>query len=212
MTEQEIREELQRDIWWFDFPNFYNLVAYHESFTKFIELGVWKGNSIAYLANLLRNRKDLEIYGVDTFENSNYIGHTLVKNETVLNLYEIYDYNLKRNNVRHLIKDIKGCSWEAAKQFPDEYFDFILIDADHCYQPVKNDILNWFPKIKKSGVFAGHDWECASIAKAVREIFKDGTYTISHSCYPGEQRPKECQLNSIWYFDFTTIDKNKVKK
>jgi len=212
MTEQEIREELQRDIWWFDFPNFYNLVAYRESFTKFIELGVWKGNSISYLANLLRNRKGVEIYGVDMFEKSNYISHTLVKNETVLNLYEIYDYNLKRNNVRHLIKDIKGCSWEVAKQFPDEYFDFILIDADHGYQSVKKDILNWFPKIKKSGMFAGHDWECVHIARAVKEIFKDGTYKLSHSCYPGELRPKDSQLMSVWYFDFAIIDKDKVKK
>lgn len=46
----------------------------------------------------------------------------------------------------------------SANMFPDEYFDFIYIDADHSYEGVVRDINAWWPKIKKGGLFCGDDY------------------------------------------------------
>ena len=47
---------------------------------------------------------------------------------------------------------------EAAKNFPDEYFDLIYIDADHSYEGVKKDLEAWWPKVKKGRFFTGDDY------------------------------------------------------
>ena len=58
------------------------------------------------------------------------------------------------NGVQILRKD----SLSAAKQFPDEYFDWIYIDADHSFEGCSKDLEAWYPKLKTGGVMAGHDY------------------------------------------------------
>ena len=47
---------------------------------------------------------------------------------------------------------------EAAKNFPDEYFDLIYIDADHSYEGCKKDLEAWWPKVIKGKFFIGDDY------------------------------------------------------
>ena len=53
---------------------------------------------------------------------------------------------------------IRMDSVKSADMFPDEYFDFIYIDADHSYEGVVRDIQAWWPKVKKGGLFCGDDY------------------------------------------------------
>lgn len=64
----------------------------------------------------------------------------------------------------------KGKSVPMSKNFPNEYFDFIYIDANHSYEGVLADIKAWLPKLKKGGVIAGHDYDLDSVKKAVFEL------------------------------------------
>ena len=53
---------------------------------------------------------------------------------------------------------IREFSVDAAILFKDEFFDWVFLDADHKYEAVKEDLVTWFPKIKKGGIFCGHDY------------------------------------------------------
>lgn len=53
---------------------------------------------------------------------------------------------------------IRSSSANAVNLFADESFDFIYLDANHKYEFVKADMNLWFPKLRKGGVFAGHDF------------------------------------------------------
>jgi len=66
--------------------------------------------------------------------------------------------------------------------FPNAYFDFVYIDGDHSYKGAKSDLTNYYAKVKKGGVIAGHDYCCSS--KEVKEIVHApwcGKYIFPHS-------------------------------
>jgi hypothetical protein len=49
-------------------------------------------------------------------------------------------------------------SSEAAEIIDDESLDFVFIDANHDYEHCKQDLEIWYPKVKKGGLFSGHDY------------------------------------------------------
>lgn len=56
------------------------------------------------------------------------------------------------------VQMLRLLSSEAAKCFPDEYFDVVYLDANHSYDAVLADLAAWVPKIREGGVMAGHDY------------------------------------------------------
>ena len=63
-------------------------------------------------------------------------------------------------------------SHEAAALYPDHSLDFVFIDAAHDYGNVKKDIQAWAPKVKETGIIAGHDYFGAEgVRAAVDEFF-----------------------------------------
>jgi predicted O-methyltransferase YrrM len=160
---------------WFNYQEFYDFISTHK-FQQLVEIGVWKGNSISYLASKNPNSK---IYAVDLFEKTYRYEKAPEVKVHVPTVYDVYNKKLTETNTRHLITDIKEFSWDGAAHFEDNSIDFAFIDADHSYEAVKKDISAWFPKIKKGGILAGHDYSIAKksphpgVAKAVNEFVKD---------------------------------------
>jgi hypothetical protein len=77
------------------------------------------------------------------------------------------------------VKFIRLKSEEAVLQFPDEYFDFVYIDGNHEYLEALKDCRLWYPKVKKGGILAGHDflnitatnWDCyRDVIRAIVEF------------------------------------------
>ena len=58
-----------------------------------------------------------------------------------------------------------------AHTLADESLDFIFIDGDHSYEGALRDFRNFYPKIKKGGIFAGHDIVIPTVQKALIEFF-----------------------------------------
>ena len=135
------------------------------------EIGVYQG---LLSKRLLENIPDLLLFMIDPWSPNTY------KHDE--RLHKKFDLQCKKNyelarGVMHKFKPrasiIKKTSIEAADTiFPDNYFDFVFIDADHRYDFVKADIQAWLPKVKKGGWICGHDYPNApGVIQAVDEIF-----------------------------------------
>ena len=85
---------------------------------------------------------------------------------------------------------IEENSADAQAGVPDESLDFIFIDGDHAHQAALYDMTTYWPKVKKGGLFAGHDAGMASVDTAL-ETFRVG-YGITTPI-------KYCD-NQCWYW------------
>ena len=133
---------------------------------RFVEIGVWKGGSTAYMGVEIYNSKKNIIYdAIDTFEGSREHGE-------VRGLYEEAYSNLKSLIDLKVVNLIKSHSLEAVKKYEDETIDFCFIDGSHEYEDVKADILAYLPKVKKGGILSGHDYDkiWSGVIQAVDEV------------------------------------------
>lgn len=58
-------------------------------------------------------------------------------------------------------------SEEASRLFPANAVDFVFIDANHDYEYVREDILQWRRVVRPNGIIAGHDWSFPDVRRAV---------------------------------------------
>ena len=75
-------------------------------------------------------------------------------------------------------------STSAALTFPDHYFDWVYIDAEHDYTSVKTDLEAFRDKVKPDGVILGHDFSRRhdrayfGVITAVREFAIEHAFEI----------------------------------
>ena len=167
---------------WFTYPNLYKkMVSDANENSHFVEVGVWKGRSAAFMAvEIINSKKDIKFDCVDTWEGS--VEHK--EFDVVINkeLYKLFIDNIEP--VKNVINPIKLPSLDAVNLYNDESLDFIFIDASHEYEDVKNDIISWLPKLKNGGILAGHDYEIFDgVTRAVNELFKKHEIEISENCF-----------------------------
>ena len=69
-----------------------------------------------------------------------------------------------------------GDSVNKSKEFANEMFDVVYIDSDHSYEGVMRELIAYYPKCKKGGIFCGHDYGSQKddeVKKAVNDFFTD---------------------------------------
>lgn len=78
-------------------------------------------------------------------------------------------------DVRSRVAVLRMLTDEAAGLLPEESFDLVFIDADHRYEAVRSDILNYAPLLKYGGILCGHDYGKGrdGLIEAVNETVRD---------------------------------------
>lgn len=99
---------------------------------------------------------------------------------------------------------IKKNSLDTLEDVPDESLDFVFIDADHHYQAVKNDIVEWSKKVRKNGIVSGHDYYVfksgnRGVIDAVDEFVKEHGYLLETTTRDKEN-PVRDDRPPCWYF------------
>ena len=136
---------------------------------KFAEIGVLKSQSAKQILKV-NHKKLLEYWMVDPWMavSSSNTEQDISKEEW--DHLHFYACSLMLQYPQ--LHVVRAKSIEVASIFPDEYFDFVFIDADHSYETVKADIEVWMPKVKRGGILGGHDYHnIKGVAKAVNECF-----------------------------------------
>ena len=67
---------------------------------------------------------------------------------------------------------LRMTSQEASALFRDGQLDFVYIDANHSYEACLQDIRLWYPKVRKGGVVAGHDYKNITMREGPMEVKK----------------------------------------
>ena len=121
-----------------------------DDFYKLIDggIGVEVGVSQGFYSTTLLETTNLDmLFSIDSWNDGNH---------NIDQYWEARRY-LKEFGNRNVI--IMLPSNQAAKLFADNTFDFIYIDAYAHTGQNDGEILNeWYPKLKKGGLFAGHDY------------------------------------------------------
>lgn len=151
-----------------------------------IEIGVeWGGFTDLYYPQLSKNAH-LWLLDLWQTEGNDFYFSTLQGQ-----VEKGYDRVQKLYGTKDNVTLVKGSSFENHEEFPDNFFDWIYIDADHSYNGIKTNIEKWYPKLKKGGIFSGHDYDPDprnvvydhfSINKVVNEIFP-GKFSLTNESY-----------------------------
>ena len=101
-------------------------------------------------------------------------------NKTFLHLVDNYGEGQQAKEMLRAIEPYKERtkfiykkSLEAAKEYSDEFFDYVYIDAGHEYKDVTEDLTAWYPKVKFNGMLAGHDWMDGDVRQAVFDYLQN---------------------------------------
>ena len=154
-----------------------------------IEIGVEKGN---FSKAILETCPKLLLFLLDCWDYpiNNYFDRNVGSLEAQRKMLEETTWNVAQWFKR--VRIIKGYANEFVKLFPNNFFNFIYIDANHKYEEVKKDIELWYPKLKSGGLFSGHDYldrldpECDfGVKSAVDEFGKENNIQI-YTTIPSE--------------------------
>jgi len=121
----------------------------------FGEVGTWCGRSALMMGKWLL-RRDGDFYAIDHFRGS----MNDPKDQKTANRIMVRDIYFRNISLMPNIHTLAMTSIDAARIFKDEMFDLFFIDGDHRYAAVQADIEMWLPKVKKGGIFCGHDCKC----------------------------------------------------
>jgi len=138
-----------------------------------VEIGVWRGEHAEHLIKTAPNIKRL--YLVDPYD----IAQEYRKCEAKMPDWDdnkgwldarLAAWRLFKDDPKVTISPFR--SSELASEFADESLDFVYIDANHEYEFASEDIGLWYPKVKKGGVFGGHDYDLPGVNRAIKEFLE----------------------------------------
>lgn len=176
---------------WFDYEALYDYVVQRvPDGGTIVEVGCWMGRSLAYLARKVKDSgKRIKVVAVDTgfgsIGGSDYPLHQVQVDQCGGNFAGRLVKNLADCDVLDVCWPLIVPSVRAAQFFADESIDFVFIDGDHAEQAVRDDLTAWYPKIKRGGLFAGHDYNSwDTVTRAVNGFF-GGEYPtpLSRHCW-----------------------------
>jgi len=106
-----------------------------------------------------------------------------------------------RNGQAKLIKKV---SMDALGDFEDNSLDFVYIDANHNFDFVMEDIIEWTRKVRIGGIVSGHDYYRSPIFGVVVAV---NAYMKAHKIRPwfilddeGKTKGRRNRGKNTWFF------------
>lgn len=157
----------------------------------FVEFGYKKGAEIGvsegfYSEILCKTNPDLELLCIDPWEPTFKITPRKVRR---------LEKEARERLAPYKATLIKDYSLKVVRDIPDKSLDFVYIDANHEFDSVMMDIINWTTKVRPGGIIAGHDF-CHSKYGGV--VFAVEAYTRAHRIDPWYVT--RCDREPSWFW------------
>ena len=157
---------------WFNMHDAYmNLVKYCEDGDDIVEIGCFAGRSTRFLMDSLdyAGKHKVKVHVIDTFEGSG-------QEHKDVNCNTMYDDFMR--NLDDYIQDERGIvnvnrsdNTNILDSFNDGTVFGVIVDGAHTYEAVRDDVQNWWPKIKDGGIMVGDDVDWKSVYHGAAEGF-----------------------------------------
>ena len=126
-----------------------------------VEIGSHQGKSSFVLGKTLQERGGGKLYCIDPFDGSGDLSaadhYTQGAGMGSGVLFKKFMENMKRNKLESFVVPLQGLSHQVLPLFPEKEIDFLFIDGNHDWESVRQDFLDWSPKLRPGGVLALHD-------------------------------------------------------
>lgn len=180
------------------------------------EIGVCDGkNAISMLEKSSPSKLHLVDIWEERFANQyvSFRDKILNKKQTIFSrgfiseVKTFFRYRNARKNVMEMFSNDDrveinfGFSEEISKSFPDLYFDWIYIDANHAFEHCWNDLTSFERTIKKGGYICGHDYdECektGGVVVAVNKFCEERQWELIYITKEGVNQKTSFALRKI---------------
>jgi len=140
----------------------------------FVDIGTWEGGSALLMYSAMKR----------TF-GDNFRGYTIDPAPQFVPFDRVY------SRIQDRVAHVSMPSHEAAKRVRGEQegLDLVFVDGGHSYECVKQDILDYYPMLRKGGVIVFHDWVLPSVK--LNKPVSSGVYSActeimenTHYCEP----------------------------
>jgi MMP 1-O-methyltransferase len=126
-----------------------------------VELGSWMGRSTIVLGSASLSGPRATVYAVDLFTTSvpsdaaNYARYFDHDDSDYLPLFL---NNIRTAGVEGIVVPIRGLTTTVGREWTGPRIDLLFIDADHSYEGVRNDFLEWVGHCSPGARCAFHDY------------------------------------------------------
>jgi len=150
------------------------------------EVGVAYGDFSRKIIDALSPKK---FYAIDIFNPSFSLWDRDDCARSNMTHQQWYENRFKAEIECGMLETRQGLSWDCLAQFPNDYFDYVYLDAAHDYHSVKKDIDALKSKIKHHGFIQFNDY-CTGpelslpfgVIKAVNSFVNSGRHKIKYFC------------------------------
>jgi MMP 1-O-methyltransferase len=125
-----------------------------------VELGSWNGRSTIMLAAGSLSGPTAKVHAVDLFAN---VGETRDAYAPHLegddpNYWPLFERNIREAGVESIVVPLRGSTLDVAREWSGPPIDLLFIDANHSYEAVRADFLEWGRHCRPGAFCAFHDY------------------------------------------------------
>jgi SAM-dependent methyltransferase len=147
-----------------------------------LELGSMVGMSSFVIASVCESITCVDIWN-DTFEHVTHRQREVYENLWThgFKMVDMFQNNCKEFLESGKMKMVRGKTGDVYNRFDGKKFDLVMIDADHEYEGVRDDIENYIDKVGEEGYLLFHDYGCTmwtGVQQACEEFVEKGRISL----------------------------------
>jgi predicted O-methyltransferase YrrM len=125
-----------------------------------VEVGSWQGRSSVCIARGLACKRAPRLCCIDPFDASGDAASAGTYDQRARGLDNglraAFEANVRAAGLGAIVDVVQGRSHDHAATWR-EPIDLVFLDGDHAYDAVRQDVLDWAPKVRAGGFLALHD-------------------------------------------------------